>query len=97
MIVRQKNKIVYCLIGYVRDYDLLTNMRNIICPACGNEVYPKNFGFLKCKYKIDYIKWENNKKVVNFVEGEADDKFKIFDEYSGNATFLKLIFNVTKI
>ena len=92
-----KDKIVYCPIGFVRNYDVLQNVGNgnIKCPACKNLIYPKNFGFLRCKYKIDFTKWEGNKPISNSVEGEADEKFKLFSEYSGNANFTKLIFTVT--
>ena len=93
-----KDKIVYCHIGFVRNYDVLQNIGNgnIKCPACKNLIYPKNFGFLRCKYKIDFTKWEGNKPISNSVEGEADEKFKVFSEYSGNANFTKLIFTVTE-
>ena len=91
-----KDKEVYCPIGFVDDYDILQNLENIRCPACNNEIYPKNFWFWECKYKIDYTKWENNKKESGTVEGEAGEKFKIFSEYSGNANFSKLLFNVTR-
>lgn len=93
-----KDKIVYCPIGFVRNYDVLQNIGNgnIKCPACKNLIYPKNFGFLRCKYKIDFTKWEGNKPISNSVEGEADEKFKLFSEYSGNANFTKLIFTVTE-
>ena len=93
-----KDKIVYCPIGFVRNYDVLQNVGNgnIKCPACKNLIYPKNFGFLRCKYKIDFTKWEGNKPISNSVEGEADGEFKLFSECSGNANFTKLIFTVTK-
>ena len=92
-----KDKIVYWHIGFVRNYDVLQNVGNgnIKCPACRNPIYPKNFGFLRCKYKIDFTKWEGNKPISNSVEGEADGEFKLFSEYSGNANFTKLIFTVT--
>ena len=92
-----KDKIVYWHIGFVRNYDILQNIGNgnIECPACRNPIYPKNFGFLRCKYKIDFTKWEGNKPISNSVEGEADEKFKLFSECSGNANFTKLIFTVT--
>ena len=89
------NDIVYCFLGFVRDFNLINKLSEILCPSCRNEVYPKNFGFLKCKYRIYYEKWENNKKKIGEVKGKAENKFKIFDEYSsGNANFSKLIFNV---
>ena len=93
-----KDKIVYCPIGFVRNYDVLQNIGNgnIKCPACKNLIYPKNFGFLRCKYKIDFTKWEGNKPISNSVEGEADEKFKLFSECSGTANFTKLIFTVTE-
>ena len=89
------NDIVYCYLGFVRDFNLINELSKILCPSCRNEVYPKNFGFLKCEYKIYYEKWENNKKKIGEVKGKAENKFKLFDEYSsGNANFSKLIFNV---
>ena len=93
-----KDDTVYCPIGYVRNYDVLQNIGNgnIKCPACKNLIYPKNFGFLRCKYKIDFTKWEGNKPISNSVEGEADEKFKLFSECSGTANFTKLIFTVTE-
>ncbi len=91
-------KIVYCIIGFKNNYDILDNLNkgNIKCPVCENEVYPKNYGFLRCKYRIDFTKWENSKKVSNTVYGIAGNEFKIFDENSGNANFTKLIFTVTQ-
>ena len=91
-----KDQIVYCLLGCVRDYDILQHLSEIKCPACKKEVYPKNFGFLRCNYEIYYEKWENNKKETGKVSGYAEDEFKVFDEYSsGNANFSKLVFNVS--
>lgn len=91
-----KDQIVYCLLGCVRDYDILQHLSEIKCPACKKEVYPKNFGFLRCNYEIYYEKWENNKKETGKVSGYAKDEFKVFDEYSsGNANFSKLVFNVS--
>ena len=91
-----KDHIVYCQIGFVRDYDILQHLSEIKCPACKKEVYPKNFGFLRCNYEIYYEKWENNKKETGKVSGYAEDEFKVFDEYSsGNANFSKLVFNVS--
>lgn len=89
-----KDKIVYCKIGFVRDYNLLNHLGDIKCPACHNEVYPKNFGFLRCNYKIDYEKWDNYKKKSGTVNGKVGDEFTLFAEYSGNANFTKLIFNI---
>ena len=40
-----KDKIVYCHIGCVRNYDILNHLSDIKCPACDNEVYPKIWGF----------------------------------------------------
>ena len=91
-----KDQIVCCLLGCVRDYDILQHLSEIKCPACKKEVYPKNFGFLRCNYEIYYEKWENNKKETGKVSGYAEDEFKVFDEYSsGNANFSKLVFNVS--
>ena len=90
------NKGIYCPIGFVYYYNILKNLEEIKCPACNEEVYPKNFGFLNCNYKIEYIAFKDNSKLEGKVEGEAGEKFKIFDEDSGNANFTKLIFTITK-
>ncbi len=91
------NKIVYCIVAFTINYDIITNLEkgNIKCPACDNDIYPLNYGFLHCKYKIDFTKWENNKKISDSVKGEAGNEFKVFSESSGNANFTKLIFTVT--
>ena len=90
------NKGIYCPIGFVYYYNILKNLEEIKCPACNEEVYPKNFGFLNCNYKIEYIAFKGNSKLEGKVEGEAGEKFKIFDEDSGNANFTKLIFTTTR-
>ena len=89
------NDLVNCTLGFVRDFNLINKLSEIRCPSCENEVYPKNFGFLECEYRIYYEKWEDNKKKSGEVKGKAENKFKLFDEYSsGNANFSVLIFNV---
>ena len=90
------NDHIYCPIGFVYCYYILKNLEKIKCPACKEEVYPKNFGFLNCKYKAEYTIYENNSKKEGKVEGEAGKKFKIFNEALGNANFTKLIFTITK-
>ena len=90
-----KNKIVYCSLGFVRDYDILQHLSEIKCPSCKKVVYPKNFGFIYCKYAVYYEKWENGKKYTGDVSGKAEKEFILFDEYSsGNAKFIKLVFDV---
>ena len=90
-------KIVYCIVAFTVNYDVLVNLEegNIKCPSCQEDIYPLNYGFLNCKYKIDFTKWENNKKITDSVKGEAGSKFKVFSKNSGNANFTKLIFTVT--
>ena len=92
------NKIVFCMIGYVSDYDIISDLKkkNIKCPVCHVEVYPNNYGFLYCEYKIDFTKWENKKKISNSVEGKAGGEFKILSVDSRKAKFTELIFNVTE-
>ena len=84
-------------IGFVTNWNLLDNLKKIKCPKCNERVFPSNFGFTGCKYKIDYEKVENDDEFINaFVEGEAGkEEFKKFDEYSGTANFTKLIFNIS--
>lgn len=87
---------IYCPIGFVWDYDIFKNLRNIKCPVCNEEVYPKNFGFLNCKYTIEYTAYKDGSKSEGKIDGEAGEKFKIFDEESGTANFTKLIFTITR-
>ena len=90
-----KNKIVYCSLGFVRDYDILQHLSEIKCPSCKKVVYPKNFGFIYCKYAVYYEKWENGKKYTGDVSGKAEKEFILFDEYSsGNANFIRIVFDV---
>ena len=88
---------IYVQIGFVTNWDLLKNLKEVVCPACKKRVKPLNFGFYNCKYEIEYEKDENDEfkeGKVNGVSGEED--YIIFDEYSsGKATFTKLIFNIT--
>ena len=90
------NDCIYCPIGFVSGFNILKNLEQIICPACKEEVYPKNFGFLNCKYKAEYTIYKDNSKLEGKVEGEAGEKYKTFDEASGNADFTKLIFTTTR-
>ena len=90
-----KNKLVYTTLGYITNYNILSHLNDIKCPKCRKTVYPKNFGFLHCNYEIEYDKWENNKKKSGSIEGKSENEFILFSEYSGIATFSKLIFDVT--
>ena len=89
-----KNKIVFKTIGFVENYNLLSKL-DITCPVCNKTIYPINFGFLHCKYEIDFIKWEKNKKESGSISSVAYDEFKIFSENSGISNFIRLVFNVT--
>ena len=91
-----KNQIIYTTLGFVTNYNILSHLNDIKCPKCQKTVYPKNFGFFQCKYEIEYDKWENNKKKSGSVEGKTGEKFILFSEYSGIATFSKLIFDVVE-
>ena len=90
------NDCIYCPLGFVCSYNIIKNLDQIKCPACKEEVYPKNFGFLNCKYKAEYTIYKDNSKMEGEVEGEAGEKYKTFDEASGNADFTKLIFTITR-
>ena len=89
-----KNQIIYTTLGFVTNYNILSHLNDIKCPKCQKTVYPKNFGFFQCKYEIEYDKWENNKKKSGSIEGKTEKEFILFSEYSGIATFSKLIFDV---
>ena len=91
-----KNQIIYTTLGFVTNYNILSHLNDIKCPKCQKTVYPKNFGFLQCKYEIEYDKWENNKKISGSIEGKTEKEFILFSEYSGIATFSKLIFDVVE-
>ena len=88
---------IYVQIGFVTNWDLLKNLKEVVCPACKKRVKPLNFGFYNCKYEIEYEKDENDEfkeGKVNGVSGAKD--YIVFNEYSsGKATFTKLIFNIT--
>ena len=93
-----KDHIVYCHIGLVRDYDILQHLSEIKCPSCKKMVYPKNFGFIHCKYAVYYEKWENGKKYAGDVLGKAENEFILFDEYSsGNDNFIRIVFDVCRL
>ena len=91
-----KNQIIYTTLGFVTNYNILSHLNDIKCPECQKTVYPKNFGFFQCKYEIEYDKWENNKKKSGSIEGKTKEEFILFSEYSGIATFSKLIFDVVE-
>ena len=91
-----KNQIIYTTLGFVTNYNILSHLNDIKCPKCQKTVYPKNFGFFQCKNEIEYDKWENNKKISGSIEGKTEKEFILFSEYSGIATFSKLIFDVVE-
>ena len=91
-----KNQIIYTTLGFVTNFNILSHLNDIKCPECQKTVYPKNFGFFQCKYEIEYDKWENNKKISGSIEGKTEKEFILFSEYSGIATFSKLIFDVVE-
>ena len=82
---------------FVKNYELLHNLNDIKCPACHKMVVPRNFGFYQCKYKIKYMKCENNSYSSGEVKGEAGNEFRTFDSSSGNASFVSLIFDIKEI
>ena len=92
-------KTIYIPIGFVKNWNLLDHLNQVKCPECKEIVKPLNFGFLNCKYEIEYEKLENDEYNDGKVKGRTDwDEFIIFDQYySGKAFFKKLIFNITNL
>ena len=88
---------IYIQLGFVRYWNLLNNLEKVVCPACNKRVMPSNFGFFNCRYEIEYEKNEDGDFKSGTVTGTSGEKeYKIFDQYSsGNASFNKLIFNIT--
>ena len=94
------NDTIYVKIGYVQNWNLSEHLENqVLCPSCRKLVKPKNYYFMKCHYKIDYIKEIDDEYDSGTIEGNASDKkFKYFNEKeSGNANFVKLIFTVREL
>ena len=93
------NDTVYAQIGYVKNWNLFEHLEDsVLCPSCKEMVSPENYYFMDCYYKIDYIKNENGRMQRGSVRGDAgSDKFKKFDEEgSGQALFVKLVFDVER-
>ena len=92
-------QVIFIIIGFVEEWDLFQNMKNIKCPICTKKVVPKNFGFSRCKYIIKYTKVENDEPIDDEVKNETTgDKFQLFDEdESGKVEFMSLIFTVKKL
>ena len=93
------NDTVYAQIGYVKNWNLFEHLEDsVLCPSCKEMVSPENYYFWDCYYKIDYIKNENGRMQRGSVRGDAgSDKFKKFDEEgSGQALFVKLVFDVER-
>ena len=88
---------IYIQLGFVRNWNLLNNLEKVVCPACNKRAMPSNFGFFNCRYEIEYEKNEDGDFKSGTVTGTSGEKeYKIFDQYSsGNASFNKLIFNIT--
>jgi hypothetical protein len=94
------NNVVYIQIGYVQNWNLFVHLEDkVVCPSCKEMVNPENYYFLKCNYKIDYIKNSDGKMKGGSISGSASsDNYKTFDEEeSGKAIFAKLVFNVTRL
>ena len=88
---------IYIQLGFVRNWNLLNNLEKVVCPACNERAMPSNFGFFNCRYEIEYEKNDDGDFKSGTVTGTSGEKeYKIFDQYSsGNASFNKLIFNIT--
>ena len=93
------NKTVYIPIGYVNNWNLFEHLEeDVLCPSCKEMVNAKNYWFKNCFYRIDYIKNNNEKMERGSIRGDASsDMYKTFDqEESGEALFVKLVFNIEK-
>ena len=92
------NKTVFIPIGYVNNWNLFEHLEDVLCPSCKEMVNAKNYWFKNCFYRIDYIKNNNEKMERGSIRGDASsDMYKTFDqEESGEALFVKLVFNVEK-
>jgi len=95
------NDTIYIKIGYVKNWNLNAHLKDqVLCPSCRKMVKPKNYYFFECKYKIDYIKEINGDEYdTGCIEGFASNRlYKHFNEKeSGNAIFVELTFNVSKL
>ena len=86
------NDRIYVPIGYVENWNLLMHQEDqVVCPCCKEMVKPENYWFMKCYYRIDYIKEIDGRYEKNSTNGYANsDKYKTFDEKeSGKAIFTK--------
>ena len=93
------NKTVFIPIGYVNNWNLFEHLEeDVLCPSCKEMVNAKNYWLKNCFYRIDYIKNNNEKMERGSIRGDASsDMYKTFDqEESGEALFVKLVFNVEK-
>ena len=91
------NDTIYIQIGFVWNWNVLYNLERVVCPSCYKRAMPSNFGFYNCRYEIEFEKNEGGDFKSGKVTGTSgENEYKIFDQYSsGNASFNKLIFNIT--
>jgi len=92
------NDTIYIPIGYVENWSLSGHFKDqVICPSCKKMAKPINYYFIDCYYKIEYIKEDDEEIINDSIDGYAShDKFKTFEEASGKANFVDLIFTVIK-
>ena len=93
------NDTVYIQIGYVQNWSLFEHLEDKVkCPACGDMVKPLNYWFKNCSYEISFIKDVDGNYERGTIKGTANyGKYKTFNrEESGEAIFVKLVFNVTR-
>ncbi len=96
---KANGQVIYIEIGFVDEWNLFQNFNVIKCPICEKKAVPKNFGFTRCKYIINFTKVENDEYIDDKVENEVTgDKFQLFDENeSGKAEFMSLTFTVKRL
>ena len=89
------NDVIYIQIGYVVGWNLLNNLKEKVrCPSCKARVKPLNFGFLLCRYEIEYEKETENGYDENTVKGEAGNEYKTFANEDDKVEFTRLVFNI---
>ena len=82
-----------------KNFDLINEKYNLICPICSNIIIPKTVGFRDCEYKIQGKKYQNNKIEDFCFTGRADNpgEIKYYNPSdNGTALMIQLIFEVLK-
>jgi hypothetical protein len=93
------NQVVICPLEKKRNFNLIEEKDDLVCPKCKCLIIPKTIGFYSCEYKVKGKKYENDNITPFELEDKASNKnsIKYFDpEKNGNAIFIELIIEVIK-